>query len=71
MLPIWLIRMRASPVANLVAAAGNCSMMVCTCPRNEYVPKASAPITLAITMTVPATRGILIASSHATSGFSV
>jgi hypothetical protein len=45
--------------------------MVCTCPRNEYVPKASAPITLAITMTVPTTRGIRIASSHATSGFSV
>ena len=30
--------MRASPVANLVAASGSCSMMVCICPRNEYVP---------------------------------
>jgi hypothetical protein len=46
-------------------------MMACACPRNEYVPRPSAPITLAITMTVPTTRGIRIASSHATSGFSV
>ena len=42
-----------APAANLVAASGNCSMMACTCPRNEYVPRPSAPITLAITMTVP------------------
>ena len=38
MLPVWLMRMRASAVENLVAASGNCSMIVCICPRSEYVP---------------------------------
>ncbi len=56
---------------NLVGAWGNCSTIVCISPRNEYVPEPSAPITLAITIMVPNTRGILIDSSQVTNGLRV
>ena len=35
MLPSWLLRSRARPAENLLAASGNCSTIICICPRNE------------------------------------
>src|SRR5438132_10764994 len=60
------MRTRSIAVVILLAASGNCSMTVCISPRSEYVPSMSASITLAITIIVPTTRGILIASRHTT-----